>query len=110
MNLCVLIDEKTKSDAGATCRQILSGRAFAISRCELVATRLHGKITMTLRGPETRATPMGDSSSDGEWFGILLKLGTFLPYLPTRSLTDTGVTLPEATGGESTRRVRQQAN
>jgi AraC-like DNA-binding protein len=68
-----------------------------VSHCELVVTKLHGKITMTVRGPETRATPLGDSPSDGEWFGILLKLGTFLPHLPTRSLLDTGVTLPEAT-------------
>jgi len=63
--------------------------SIAVSRCELVVTKLHGKITMTVRGPETRATPLGDSPSDGEWFGILLKLGTFL--------LDTGVTLPEAT-------------
>jgi AraC-like DNA-binding protein len=70
--------------------------SIAVSRCELVVTKLHGKITMTVRGPETRATPVGDSPSDGEWFGILLKLGTFLPHLPTRSLLDTGVTLPEA--------------
>ena len=71
--------------------------SIAVSRCELVVTKLHGKITMTVRGPETRATPLGDSPFDGEWFGILLKLGTFLPHLPTRSLLDTGVTLPEAT-------------
>ncbi len=71
--------------------------SIAVSRCELVVTKLHGKITMTVRGPETRATPLGDSPSDGEWFGILLKLGTFLPHLPPRSLLDTGVTLPEAT-------------
>ena len=71
--------------------------SIAVSRCELVVTKLHGKITMTVRGPETRATPLGDSPSDGEWFGILLKLDTFLPHLPTRSLLDTGVTLPEAT-------------
>ena len=71
--------------------------SIAVSRCELVVTKLHGKITMTVRGPETKATPLGDSPSDGEWFGILLKLGTFLPHLPTRSLLDTGVTLPEAT-------------
>jgi len=71
--------------------------SIAVSRCELVVTKLHGKITMTVRGPETRAPPLGDSPSDGEWFGILLKLGTFLPHLPTRSLLDTGVTLPEAT-------------
>ncbi|HKV59200.1 MAG TPA: helix-turn-helix domain-containing protein [Ktedonobacteraceae bacterium] len=71
--------------------------SIAVSRSELVVTKLHGTITMMVRGPETRATPMGDSPSDGEWFGILLKLGTFLPHLPTSSLTDTGVTLPEAT-------------
>ncbi|HEX6480036.1 MAG TPA: helix-turn-helix domain-containing protein [Ktedonobacteraceae bacterium] len=71
--------------------------SIAVSRCELVVTKLHGQITMTVRGPETKATPLGDSPSDGEWFGILLKLGTFLPHLPASGLTDTGVTLPEAT-------------
>src|SRR5581483_2486725 len=49
------------------------------------------------RGPETRATPVGDSPSDGEWFGMLLKLGTHLVHLPTSNLLNTGVTLPEAT-------------
>jgi AraC-like DNA-binding protein len=71
--------------------------SIAVSRCDLVVTKLHGKITMTVRGPETRATPLGNSPSDGEWVGILLKLGTFLPHLPTRTLLDTGITLPEAT-------------
>lgn len=71
--------------------------SIAVSRCELVVTKLQGKITMMVRGPETRATPVGDSPSDGEWFGILLQLGTFLPHLPTSRLLDTGITLPEAT-------------
>jgi AraC-like DNA-binding protein len=71
--------------------------SIAVSRCELVVTRLDGKTTMTVRGPETKATFLGDSPSDGEWFGILLRLGTFLPHLPTRNLLDTSVTLPEAT-------------
>ncbi|GCE24683.1 AraC family transcriptional regulator [Dictyobacter alpinus] len=70
--------------------------SIAVSHCELVVTKLHGKITMTVRGPETKATFLGDSPSDGEWFGILLKLGTFLPHLPTKNLLDTGITLPEA--------------
>src|SRR5215467_2058832 len=68
--------------------------SIAQSRCELVVTRLSGKITLTVRGPETRATPLGDCPGDGEWLGILLKLGTFLPQLPTRTLVDTGVNLP----------------
>jgi AraC-like DNA-binding protein len=68
--------------------------SIAASRCELVVSRLGGKVTMTVRGPETRATPMGDCPGDGEWLGILLKLGTFLPHLPTRTMVDTGVDLP----------------
>ena len=47
-----------------------------------------------MRGPETRATPLGDCPGDGEWLGILLKLGTFLPHLPTRTLVDAEVNLP----------------
>ena len=30
--------------------------SIAASRCELVVSRFEGKITMTMRGPETRAT------------------------------------------------------
>jgi AraC-like DNA-binding protein len=69
-------------------------RSIAASRCELVVSKLEGKVTMTVRGPETRATPQGGCPGDGEWLGILLKLGTFLPHLPTRTLVDTGVDLP----------------
>src|SRR5262249_30908447 len=68
--------------------------SIAASRCELVVSRLGGKVTMTVRGPETRATALGDCPGDGEWLGILLKLGTFLPRLPTRTLVDAGVDLP----------------
>jgi len=68
--------------------------SIAASRCELVVSRLGGKVTMTVRGPETRATPLGDCPGDGEWLGILLKLGTFLPFLPTRTLVDAEVNLP----------------
>jgi len=68
--------------------------SIAASRCELVVSRLHGKVTMTVRGPETRATSLGDCPGDGEWLGILLKLGTFLPHLPTRTLVDADVNLP----------------
>ena len=68
--------------------------SIAASRCELVVSRLQGKITVTMRGPETRATALGDCPGDGEWFGILLKLGTFLPHLPTGTLVDAEVNLP----------------
>src|SRR5204863_8917185 len=56
--------------------------------------RPHGHATMTVRRPETTATPLGDCPGDGECLGILLKLGTFLPHLPTRTLVDADVNLP----------------
>ncbi len=71
--------------------------SIAQSRCELVVTKLHGKLSMTVRGPETKATLLGECPADGEWLGIRLKLGAFLPHLPARTLVDTTVTLPEAT-------------
>ena len=72
--------------------------SIAQSRCELVVTRLHGKMTLTVRGPETRATSLGNCPADAEWLGIRLKPGTFLPHLPATILVDDAVTLPEATG------------
>jgi AraC-like DNA-binding protein len=68
--------------------------SIAASRCELVVSRLAGHVTMTVRGPETQATALGDCPGDGEWLGILLKLGTYLSPLPTSRLVDTGVNLP----------------
>ncbi|HEU5439393.1 MAG TPA: helix-turn-helix domain-containing protein [Ktedonobacterales bacterium] len=68
--------------------------SIAASHCELVVGRLAGKITMTVRGPETQALPQGDCPGDGEWVGIVLKLGAFLPQLPAGALVDTGVDLP----------------
>src|SRR5260370_16425980 len=62
--------------------------SIAASRCELVVSRLQGKVTMTMRGPETRATPLGDCPGDGECLGIFFKLGPFLPPLPTTPLLD----------------------
>jgi len=68
--------------------------SIAACRCELVVGRFEGRVSMTIRGPETRATPQVDCPGEGEWIGILLKLGTFLPDLPTGSLVDAGVDLP----------------
>jgi hypothetical protein len=68
--------------------------SIAASRCELVVGNFEGKITMTVRGPETWATAQGDCPGEGEWVGILLKMGTFLPQIPTGTLLNTGVDLP----------------
>ncbi len=41
----------------------------------------------TLRGPETRATPV-DCPAGGAWLGIRLSPGTFLPFYPATALID----------------------
>jgi hypothetical protein len=40
--------------------------SIAASCCELVVSRLGGKVTVTVRGPETRATPVGDCPGDAD--------------------------------------------
>src|SRR5262245_34199992 len=71
--------------------------SIAASHWEMVVTRHQGKTTLTVRGPETKATTM-ECPAEGEWVGIRFKLGTFMPLLPARNLSDQrDVTLPGAT-------------
>lgn len=69
--------------------------SIAESRWEIVVTRLNGKATLTVRGPETRATLLENYPSDGEWLGIRFKLGTSLSLLPARNLVDGAENLPD---------------
>jgi hypothetical protein len=51
---------------------------------------------ITARGPETKASE-ADFPADAEFFGIVFKLGSFMPHLPVRNLLDRqDATLPEA--------------
>ena len=61
--------------------------SVAESRCELVITRLRGRTFVTLRGPETRATP-AQCPAEGEWLGIRLSPGTFFSAHPAATLRD----------------------
>jgi len=70
--------------------------SIAESRWQIVMTTYNGKMSLTVRGPETKATPLGDCPTDREWFGILFKLSTFLPHLPARNLVNGDLTLPQA--------------
>jgi AraC-like DNA-binding protein len=69
--------------------------SVAASHWEMVVTRQNGKTFLTVRGPETKATPL-DCSADGEWLGIRFKLGTVMPHLPASQLVDGAVNLPDA--------------
>jgi AraC-like DNA-binding protein len=63
----------------------------------IVLTRYQGKTTLTVRGPETKATCLDYESIGAEFLGITFKVGTFMPYLPPVQLRDQqDVNLPEA--------------
>jgi len=74
-----------------------SGGSFmsiAASQWEMVITKQRGKITISLRGPETKASPAA-IPEDAEFLGIIFKHGTFMPKLPTTKLVDEEMHLPE---------------
>jgi AraC-like DNA-binding protein len=72
--------------------------SIAANNFEMAITRLGGKTSLTLRGPETMATTM-DCPADGEWLGIRFKAGTFMPrFLPASLRDHNDVSLPPAAG------------
>ena len=75
-----------------------AGTFLSMAACNwvMVVTRLAGRTSLTVHGPETHATA-ADCPADGEWIGINFALGTFMPRLPTGMLRDRNdVTLPTA--------------
>jgi hypothetical protein len=76
-----------------------AGEFHSMASCHwvMVVSRVNGKTFFTVRGPETRAT-MADLPAEGEWFGVLFKLGTFMPLMRCGDLRDRNdLTLPNAT-------------
>jgi len=65
---------------------------------EMVMMKHEGRSTLTVRGPERKATP-ADLPAEAEWLGITFRLGTFLPdFLPGTLVDRNDVNLPEAMG------------
>jgi hypothetical protein len=71
--------------------------SIAITRWEMVVTRQEDRTTLTVRGPETRASTV-PIPAEAQFFGLQFKLGSFMPSLPLEQLVDTGLDLPQATG------------
>ena len=72
--------------------------SIAASHWELVVSRCQGKLSLTVRGPESVATT-ADCPADGEWLAIEFRLGTFMPlFAPTDVRDRQDLTLPDATG------------
>jgi AraC-like DNA-binding protein len=69
--------------------------SLAVSHIELVVTLLAGRATLTVRGPETVATP-APIPAEAAFVGITLTLGSHLPVIPSGELVDVHRTLPDA--------------
>jgi hypothetical protein len=81
----------TQSDSGGG-----SFISVAVPYWEMVLTRQQSRVTMTVRGPETHASP-APIPQDADFIGITFRLGTFMPALPVRGLVDRAIHLPGAT-------------
>jgi AraC-like DNA-binding protein len=70
--------------------------SIAENHWEIVVTKSKGKTILTVRGPETRATP-ADGLADAELFGIQFKAGIFMPDFPAKMIMERrDPNLPEA--------------
>ena len=70
--------------------------SVAVSRWHIVVATRRDVTQLTVRGPETTAT-VTPIPADAEFFGIVFRLGTFLPAMPLAGLVDRAVTLPAVT-------------
>lgn len=70
----------------------------AESHWEFVLTKQRGKVTLTLKGPETRAR-LAPVPPDAEFVGVQLHHGCYMPRFPVNTLTNTGVNLDAASAG-----------
>jgi helix-turn-helix protein len=62
----------------------------------MVVSKYQGETTVTVRGPETKVTPMHVTLVGAEFFGIIFKYGVFMPPFPVPGLVDGDVDLPDA--------------
>ena len=72
--------------------------SVAASWWEMVVSKYRGEMTITVRGPETKATPLHVTLVGSEFFGIIFKHGAFMPHFPVGRLVDGDLNLPDASG------------
>jgi AraC-like DNA-binding protein len=78
-----------------------SGGSFtsvALSHWQMVISRIEGRFRLTIRGPETKASP-AYCPPNAEHFGIQMKHGVIMPHLPVSQIKDGLLDLPEAGSG-----------
>src|SRR5262245_52166118 len=67
--------------------------SVAVTQWEIVVTRQAESTSVTVRGPESRASA-APIPADAEFFGISFSLGTFMPGLEPRRLVNRSLRLP----------------
>jgi len=80
------------------CHSERPGTFSSVAACtwEMVVSKYEGRTSLTVRGPESRAT-LVECPAEGEWFSVRFKLGTYLNLFPPGELRDRNdVDLPEA--------------
>lgn len=98
----MILDLDTRPSASPYIEAIYQARSVgggsftstATSQWEMVVTKQRGKATLSLRGPETKASP-APIPEDADFLGIIFKHGTFMPQLPATKLVDDEIHLPE---------------
>ncbi len=89
-----LVERIWRYHSAATAALFIS---MAEIHCGIVVTKCRGKTTLTVRGPETRAT-LAHCPADAEFLGIMFTFGAFMLHLPAGMVMDRrDVNLPEAT-------------
>ncbi len=81
--------------------QSANGGAFtstATSTVEMIVTEQRDGIRLTVRGPETKATP-SPIPQDASFVGITFKLGTYVNGIPVNKLVNGAIDLPGAGRG-----------
>lgn len=68
----------------------------AASHWEMVITHYLGKYTLSIRGPETKASPALIPQGHAEFFGIVFKRSVFMPHLSKLGLVNQAVHLPQS--------------
>jgi AraC-like DNA-binding protein len=63
----------------------------------MVITKQMGKFTLSIRGPETKATPTPIPEGHAEYLGIIFKRGVFMPHFPKQKLVNDAIHLPQST-------------
>lgn len=66
----------------------------AVSNWEMVITKQKGMTILSIRGPETKASP-SPIPKDAEFLGIIFNHGAFMPSLPVKKFVDMEIHLPE---------------